>query len=92
MGPARGGLWALQGLGFYFSHERLAWGFWKVVVAASSDFLFNFIWFWLCWIFAATRAFPCCRGWVCALIAEPGLRGVQASVVVGPGLQHRLSS
>ena len=63
-GRTAGVLRALQGLGFYFSHEWPLWGFWKVIIAASSDFL-NFYLFIFGWIFFSLlqRVDLCsCRG------------------------------
>ena len=91
-----GVLRALQGLGFYFSHEWPLCGFWKVVIAASSDFLSFYLFIFGC----AGSSFLCCRGWIYALVEELGLQSVQASVVAVRGLgdcssqtlEHRLSS
>ena len=39
---------------------------------ASPDSVFNFIWFWLCWIFAAARPFPVAEGGSVRLLRSPG--------------------
>ena len=95
-GRTAGVLRALQGLGFYFSHEWPLWGFWKVIIAASSDFLNFYLFIFGC----AGSSFLCCRGWIYALVEELRLQSVQASVVAVHGLgdcssqtlEHRLGS
>ena len=84
-------------------------------LSADITFLFlvdNFIYLWLCWVFVVLQSLTAAsRGYclvavcglliaVASLVAEQGLRGVQASVVATPGLkicssqtlEHKLSS
>ena len=45
-----------------------------------------FVYFWLCWVFVAVRAFSSCRSWTLLFIVVPRLLIAVASPVV----EHRL--